>query len=421
MIALGELLQDIEAITSTPGRGCTRLAYTHHEDAAHELVWERLERPGLLRLRDAAGNLFVVPARATRGEPVVLVGSHLDTVIEGGRLDGALGVAVAAQVVDGLFERPEGVPVGLVVFRDEEGVRFRTGLFGSKVFAGLCGERDLDASDADGIRVRDVVPDPAGCLAYHPPVKAVAYLECHIEQGIRLVEQKRRVGIVTGMVGIRRVELVGEGVANHAGTTEMHRRVDALVPVAAAVARLPTLVQGLADTVITCGHITAEPGAPNIVPGTARALIEIRAPDAATLDEVQRRLRTMVGEIAPPTPTTRAATLTLRSVTEVEPTETDASLDQMLADVLQEQGIAFERLHSMAGHDAQHAARVCKSGMFFIPSVDGISHSPREQSREEDVALAGELMLAWAERCAGAGSEKREAESQRERPRTDNR
>ena len=88
MIAATDLLRDLEAITATPGRGCTRLAYTHHEDAAHELLWERLERPGLLRLRDAAGNLFVVPARAARGEPVVLVGSHLDTGIEGGRVDG---------------------------------------------------------------------------------------------------------------------------------------------------------------------------------------------------------------------------------------------------------------------------------------------------------------------------------------------
>ena len=403
MISVPDLLRDIEAITATPGRGCTRLAYTHHEDAAHELVWERLARAGLLRLTDAAGNLFVVPARATRGEPVVLVGSHLDTVIEGGRLDGVLGVAVAAAVVDALFERPEGMPVGLVVFRDEEGVRFRTGLFGSKVFAGLCTERDLAAADADGIRVRDVVPDAAGSLAYKAPVRAAAYFECHIEQGIRLIERQRRIGIVTGMVGIRRVELVGEGVANHAGTTEMHRRVDALVPVAAVVARLPALVEGLADTVITGGHIGAEPGGPNIVPGTARALIEIRAADTATIEAVGRRLQALIADIAPPTPGTRLASLTLRPVSEVEPTSTDASLADALEGLLAERQLAFERLHSMAGHDAQHAAHVCRSGMFFIPSLDGISHSPREGSREEDIALAGEVMLAWVERCAAAG------------------
>jgi hydantoinase/carbamoylase family amidase len=402
VIALADLLRDVEAITASPGRGCTRLAYTHHEDAAHELLWERLERPGLLRLRDAAGNLFVVPARAARGEPIVLVGSHLDTVIEGGRLDGALGVAVAAQVVDALFERPEGMPVGLVVFRDEEGVRFRTGLFGSKVFAGLCTERDLAATDADGIRVRDVVPDAAGCLAYKPPVRAAAYLECHIEQGIRLVERQRRVGIVTGIVGIRRRELVGEGVANHAGTTEMHRRVDALVPVAAVVARLPTLVEGLADAVITCGHVSVEPGAPNIVPGTARALIEIRAADTATLDLVERRVQALIADVAPPTPDTRLASLALRPVSEVAPTATDPALRELLAELLTERQVTFERLHSMAGHDAQHAAHVCASGMFFIPSLEGISHSPREASREDDITLAGEVMLGWAERCATA-------------------
>jgi hydantoinase/carbamoylase family amidase len=407
VIALLDLLRDIEAITATPGRGCTRLAYTHHEDAAHDLIWERLERPGLSRLHDAAGNTFIVPARATRGDPVLLVGSHLDTVLEGGRLDGALGVVVGAYVVDRLFERPEGMAVGLVVFRDEEGVRFRTGLFGSKVFAGLCTERDLEATDADGIRVGDVVPDAAGCLAYKAPVKVAAYLESHIEQGIRLVERNRRIAIVTGMVGIRRLELVGEGVANHAGTTEMHRRVDALVAVAAAVARLPALVDGLADTVITCGQISAEPGAPNIVPGVARALIEIRAPDTARLDEVERRLRALLDDVTPPTEATRLATLKLGALTEVPPTATDTALGEVLAGVLEERKLPFERLSSMAGHDAQHAARVTRSSMFFIPSLDGISHSPRESSRDEDITLAGDIMSAWAERCSDAGKAKR--------------
>ena len=159
----------------------------------------------------------------------------------------------------------------------------------------------------------------------------------------------------------------------------------------------------MGDIVIAGRNIGAEPGAPNIVPGRARALIGIRSADTATIEAVGRRLQALIADIAPPTPGTRLASLTLRPVSEVEPTATDASLAEALEGLLAERQLAFERLHSMAGHDAQHAAHVCRSGMFFIPSLDGISHSPREGSREEDIALAGEVMLAWVERCAAAG------------------
>ena len=335
---------------------------------------------------------------AGRGDPVVLVGSHVDTVIEGGWLDGALGVAVGVHVVKEAAAHG-GRPVGLVVFRDEEGVRFGTGLFGSKVFAGLCTEADLAATDDHGARVRDVVPDPDGCLGYRPPVPAAAYLECHIEQGMRLIESGRRVGVVTGIVGIRRLEVIAEGAANHAGTTEMHRRVDALIPIATLVARLPSLVEGHADTVATCGRIAAHPGAANIVPGTASAVIELRAPDAAALAALTNGLERLMSSLTPPTPDTRMAPLRLRPINDVAPTSTDPGLREQLEAILSDRRLAFDRLYSMAGHDAQHAARVCPAGLFFIPSLEGISHSPGEDSRPEDIALAGELMLAWAQRC----------------------
>ncbi|HXV85090.1 MAG TPA: M28 family peptidase, partial [Gemmatimonadales bacterium] len=179
-----QLLSDLRALTDTPGHGCTRLAYTPLECSAHDLVWDRFAGKGFTRLGDAAGNMLVVPTEVADrvDQPLVLVGSHLDTVIQGGWLDGALGVAVGAHAVDALA--PTGLRVGLVVFRDEEGVRFRTGLFGSRVFAGLCTEADLDAVDAQGLCLRDVVPDPAGCVRYRRPVLPAAYLECHIEQGM---------------------------------------------------------------------------------------------------------------------------------------------------------------------------------------------------------------------------------------------
>jgi hydantoinase/carbamoylase family amidase len=352
-------------------------------------------------VRDAAGNMFIVPAAIERDAaqaPVLLLGSHLDTVAEGGWLDGALGVAAAAHVVERLGR--SGRRVGLVVFRDEEGVRFRKGLFGSKVFAGLCAADDLSAADADGVRVRDVVPDAAGCLDYRRPVRPAAYLECHIEQGVRLIERGRRVAVVTGIVGIRRFEMIGSGAANHAGTTEMTRRVDALVPVAAAVARLPELVSDLENAVITCGRITARPGAANVVPGEAVALVEFRAGDQATLDLIERRLRELIGAGRPPSPRFTMAPVRFEPVSDIAPVAMDPQLNDVLLEVCQARGLPLERLPSMAGHDAQHVARVCPAAMLFIPSIGGISHSPAEDSAPEDIELAAELMLAWADRVA---------------------
>lgn len=398
-----DVLGDLRKITATPGRGCTRIAYTHLEDEAHDYVWQHLQSvPGLTRLEDAAGNMFIVPSTAVdgRGEPLVLVGSHLDTVIEGGWLDGALGVATGMYVVQ-RRATPHGADprVGLVVFRDEEGVRFSSGLFGSRVFGGLCREHHLDAVDREGIRIRDVVPDPKGCVNYRPPVRLAGFLECHIEQGMRLVNLGKRVGVVTGIVGIRRFELISEGVANHAGTTEMRRRVDALVPVAHVVGRLPSLVRDVDGAVITCGRLRVDPGAPNIVPGAVSAMIEIRAGEGPLLDTIEGRLRDLVRDLEPPLPGGRLAAVSLRPIVTVEPTPSDTSLMDRLAGVLDARGVTYERLPSMAGHDTQHAAHRCPAGMFFIPSIDGISHSPAENSREEDITLAGETMLAWVERC----------------------
>ena len=395
MTFMVDVLRDLRGITATPGQGCTRIAYTHYEDQAHDYVWERLRgTPGLRRVHDAAGNMFVVPeAPVATGQPHVLIGSHLDTVIEGGWLDGSLGVAAAMHVLSqrvGL-----SADVSLVVFRDEEGVRFNTGLFGSKVFAGRCQSTDLDATDGDGVRVRDVVPDPAGCRDYLPPIDPSVFLECHIEQGVRLVTRKKRVGVVTSIVGIRRFALVGTGSANHAGTTDMLRREDALVPVAQIVGRLPTLVEGIDDAVITCGRLLVQPGAPNVIPGRATAIVEMRAHDESTLDTIEQRVRALVVQ----TRGSGTVEVELQPSVVVPSAPTDPEARACLEAVLAARSIPFERLPSMAGHDTQQAGHRCAAGMFFIPSIDGVSHNPAEDSRYEDIELAGDIMLAWVESC----------------------
>jgi hydantoinase/carbamoylase family amidase len=395
-----DLLYELRDLTATPARGCTRLAYTHFEDEAHDRIWDQFSRRDFVRLHDAAGNLFILPSGAEPGAPVILMGSHLDTVKEGGWLDGALGVAVGAEVLLRMGDNPrDGVVVGLVVFREEEGARFGKGLFGSKVFAGSCTREDLEARDENGIALHEVVPDSEGCLHYRRPVRAAAYLECHIEQGRRLLDHGCRIGVVTGIVGIRRLEVRSVGAANHAGTTEMHRRLDALVPVATLVARLPRLVEGRGEAVITCGKISVQPCVANVVPGLATALVEIRAPDSGTLDAIEAELRRMAATLEAPTPQTRMPSVQLQKVVEIEPISTDHNLVRLLEETLGELEVPALRLCSMAGHDAQHAALVCPAAMFFIPSLGGVSHSPEEDSRVEDIELAGQVMLRWVERC----------------------
>lgn len=402
-----DVLNDLRAVTATPGRGCTRLAFTHFEDQAHDYVWDHLRRiSGLSRVEDAAGNTFIVPTNALQTpSPIVLVGSHLDTVIEGGWLDGALGVATGIHVIEQRARAGQADPgLGLVIFRDEEGVRFNTGLFGSKTFSGKCTSDDLEVRDGDGVRVRDVVPDPKGCCDYTPPVSPAAFLECHIEQGERLIACGSRVGVVSAIVGIRRFELVGIGMANHAGTTDMKRRVDALVPVAEVVSRCPELVAGAADAVVTCGRLHVEPGAPNIVPGRASAIVEFRGLDEPTLDVIETRLHALVASVPPAVSGGRRAELRLERVATVAPTTTDDGLNRLMVEILERRGLPFEIMASMAGHDTQQAARRCRASMFFIPSIGGISHNPSEDSPAEDIIGAGELMAAWADRCVAACS-----------------
>lgn len=395
-----EILYELRELTATPGRGCTRLAYTHFEDEAHDRIWDRFSGRGFVRFQDAAGNTFILPREAEPDRPVILVGSHLDTVREGGWLDGALGVAVGAEVLQRLTPNPQrGISVGLVVFRDEEGARFGRGLFGSKVFAGRCTEEDLTARDDEGVALREVVPDPRGCLHYRRPVNPAAYLECHIEQGRRLLDRDCRIGAVSGIVGIRRLEVRAVGAANHAGTTEMHRRLDALIPVATLIAGLPRLVEGRGEAVITCGKISVRPGVANIVPGLASAVVEIRAPDSATLDSIEAELLKTAAALEPPTPQTRMPPIEFERIVDIEPSPTDENLLRLLEETAEELQVPALRLSSMAGHDAQHAALVCPAAMFFIPSLNGVSHSPEEDSRTEDIELAAEVMLRWVERC----------------------
>jgi allantoate deiminase len=337
------------------------------------------------------------------------MGSHLDTVPNGGWLDGALGVSCAIHTMQRILKKHRDAKVAVAIWSDEEGYRFGNGLFGSRAFAGeIRSEELLSLRDRDGASLAEVLAErgwqskprrsrETGELhvkfVYKPPVEVGAYLEAHIEQGSRLIEQQKRIGIVTTVAGIRRWRLESKGELNHAGTTPMRERRDALVPIAGLVGRLPQLVRGVEDGVITCGAMGATPGVANVIPDRAWAVVEHRAASERDQDEIARRLKELVATTGPRAP---GVGLDMMSLAAVRPTRLSEEIAAEVEALCEKMDVESMRMVSMAGHDAMSIARVAPAGLFFIPSLKGVSHRPDEDSRREDIKLAGDLMYRWA-------------------------
>jgi acetylornithine deacetylase/succinyl-diaminopimelate desuccinylase-like protein len=325
-------LEELYAIGG--GRGANRPYGSAAEDAAHDLAAGWMEEAGLAVERDAAGNLL---GRFPGDGAELWAGSHLDSVPEGGRFDGALGVVAAIEALERIG--PQSRPLAVVAFRGEE-----VGCIGSK----------------------------ARCAAGGLPG---GFLEVHIEQGPRLAAAGAPLGIATAIVGYARREVVFEGAAGHAGTTPMDQRDDALVAAAEYVLRVRDAARAIPEAVATVGVIEAEPGGINVVPGRVRLTVDARAPDLERLDQLLTKLGL---ELEPRT----------------DPVALDPELRGVLASEADRLGAAVLELPSGAGHDAGIlAAAGVPSAMLFVRSLaGGVSHSPDEDSSPEDIALAIDVL-----------------------------
>ena len=388
--------------------GVTRLGLTDLEEEAHEAAAKAFSRHKRVRtVRDNAGNTFIVNGDGKR--PCIVMGSHLDTVPNGGYLDGALGVAGALAAMQQVLKDDRDAPIAVAIWADEEGHRFGNGLWGSRAFAGKVTEAELlRLRDGDGTTLAETLAErglqkrprrnrETGELqvkfSYKTPIDIAAYLEAHIEQGRRLIDAGRRIGIVTKIAGMRRWRLESVGEENHAGTTPMRQRRDALVPIAGMVGRLPQLVRGIDEGVITCGAMDVEPGVANIIPSRAWAIVEHRAATQRDQDEIARRLKELVATTGPRAP---GVGLEMVPLSAVDPTPLSEDVIARLESVCEEINVEPMRMVSMAAHDAMSIARVAPAGLFFIPSLRGVSHRPDEESRKEDIKLAGEVLYRWA-------------------------
>ena len=388
--------QRIEALAqfgANPEGGVSRVAFSDADLAGRAWLKAEMAALGLAVRTDTAGNIFGRREGSEPGLPVILFGSHIDSVPGGGNYDGQVGVVGALEVISLLNDHAITTrhPVEVVSFTDEEG-----GLTGSRAAIGRLTDAAMAVTSNSGYTIREGIArvggDPARIgEAARDPAALAAFLELHIEQGAFLHEDGLDIGVVEGIVGIRQWLVTVTGVANHGGTTPMNRRFDALVTAAdlvLAVNRIANELEG--RQVATVGRIEAFPGAPNVVPGKVVMSLEIRDLDAAKMQQVFERVEAAAADIA-------AARGTAVAFAELDvaspPAPTDAGMRDVIEAVAEALGYSHRRMPSGAGHDAQDLAKITPTGMIFVPSVDGVSHSPREFTSAQDMANGASVLL----------------------------
>ena len=384
-------LAAFDAIGRTPG-GINRVAYSDADIAGRTFTLDLFRRSGLAPHVDAAGNIVGRLEGLEPGLPPIVIGSHVDSVTDGGNFDGPVGSFGAIEVARSL--RAQGVrlrhPLEVVVWQNEEG-----GTIGSKLAVGMLKASDLDAVARSGRTLREGIALTGGRVdeldrAVRGRGSVHAYLELHIEQGGTLEREGLRIGTVTGIVGLRWFDVAVEGVANHAGTTPMDQRQDALLAAAKfAVAVNDAIRAEPGRQVATVGRIVAAPNTRNVVPGRVDLTVDLRDIDPATLDRFEARFRQIATEIGDTTKTTFRMARSVDSA----PALSDARLMEAIDASRDALGLTGKRLPSGAGHDAQELAHIAAMAMIFVPSVGGISHSPKEFTDGADIAAGVDVLM----------------------------
>ncbi len=378
---------------ANPEGGVSRVAFGDADIAGREYVKSLMRGAGLEVHVDTAGNIIGRRAGSEPGLATIMTGSHIDSVPQGGNYDGDVGVLGAIEVAELLRAHAIATrhPFEFVVFTDEEG-----GTVGSQAMAGRLPASAFDVVSHSGLTIGDgiraVGGDPARIAeARRAPGSLAAFVELHIEQGAILAESGTDIGVVEGIVGIRWWDVTVEGVANHAGTTPMNRRRDALV----SAAELTLAANRIASTtpgtqVATVGRISAEPGAPNVIPGRVTLSLEVRDLDAGKMESVFRAVEAEAKRIAD----ARGTSIRFDEVElALTPAPTDERLRAVVESAASSLGLSHRRMPSGAGHDAQDMAHVAPMGMIFVPSQGGISHAPKEYTAPADLANGADVLL----------------------------
>jgi len=387
---------EMAAIGAIPGNGVNRAALSKEDIAARKVLigWAR-DRNFEVGL-DAIGNLFVRRPGHDAAAAPVMTGSHMDSQPRGGRFDGIYGVLAALEALQAIDEA--GVktrrPIELVAWTNEEGGRFPPCTMGSAVHTGARELEDfLDVRDNEGVALRDAL---AQALAATPGLAqrtlrapAAAYIEAHIEQGPLLENAGKTIGVVTGIQGLRWYDVEVFGKTDHAGTTPLALRQDALRDAVNIIAALHELTRDATDTVrFTVGRMLVTPNSPNSVASHVLFSVDLRHPDPATIDRLAKAAEATAKNAA------KQCKVTVTPTLHDGPCVFDPGVIDAIERAANELKVPSVRLPSGASHDAMYMARVCPTGMIFVPCENGVSHNEAENARPADLAAGARVLTA---------------------------
>ncbi len=391
-------LEQLSQFGRNPEGGVSRVAWTQPDIEARKFVIDKLMSGIGLDVRiDPAGSIYGRREGTEKNLPVILFGSHIDSVPKGGNFDGDVGSMAAIEVMRTLHEKKIKTrhPFECVIWSNEEGVHYGRGLFGSRAVVGEFEPGELDEKDENSLHIRDAIRSIGGDLsrieeARRKPGEIAAYIELHIEQGGYLDKAGIPIGVVEGIVGINRWDVKVAGFANHAGTTPMPDRRDALIAAShLVIAVREETMREPGRQVGTVGKLEVKPGAPNVIPGEVNLVIELRDLSLEKVEAIFKRIESRAAQIAKQTETSIEFKLTSSH----RPALATPWVREVISKAALGAGFKTMSLPSGAGHDAQMIARVAPMGMIFVPSVAGISHSPKELTRWEDAANGCEVLL----------------------------
>lgn len=404
-------LKVLKSFTDTPGNGVTRFSYGDQDNKAREFILKRAEAAGCSITVDPLRNIRIGLPSNRPGRKSVIAGSHVDTVKNGGWLDGIYGVCGALEVMEtlcGSAASGSSCNYEMVIFAEEEGSNFGSTMTGSKFISGKYGEADLDRlQNDDGVSLRNVLEGLKGRDRYEDrylsgDISDIAniqwnfdsiktMLELHIEQGPVLDREGLSLGVVDYIFGMRVIEVTLTGVGNHAGATPMNERYDAMCAAAQCILEAESIVKGDADrrTVVTVGKADILPGCSNVIPEKVTFTLEIRDRDQSKIDSFMNKVKTRINAIA----RERGVGCLMYEHSSSSPLRLSERLISSMKERAASRDLAFKVMDSGAVHDACMIAEHADTGMIFVPSINGRSHVPQEDTDERDLAAGAQFLL----------------------------
>jgi hydantoinase/carbamoylase family amidase len=392
-------IENVTKITATPNMGCTRFSYGKEDKEVREYLIKKMKDLGLFIKIDGVGNVRAKYIDNNEDKPSIMMGSHIDTVANGGKFDGLTGVITGLEVIRVIKENNVKLdnPIELIIFSEEEGSNFGTTMVGSKFLSGTYKLEYLNKlKNDDGVTAYQVMKDFGLDVdnvenEVLKKEEAKAMVELHIEQGGILHSENLPIGIVKAIVGMKTYKVSLEGVSNHAGSTPMYLRKDPMVGAAEIITYMEKVAKenALKDTVATVGKIHCQPNGSNVIPGQVEFNVDIRDVEIEGIEIVAKELIDKTKEVAEK----RGLKYSIDLVGESDCVKLSPKVISAIEEVAIEKKYAYKKMNSGAVHDSAMLTEITDVGMIFVPSIDGLSHSPQEDTKFEDIKLGCDLLL----------------------------